>query len=138
MRLPLEENENRTNLTPLIDVVFLLLIFFLVATRFDQEEKEVSIRVPDVYKARPVSAGPQEVIINITADGDYVVTGEKLSEPQVRGLITSLTKNNPADLSAVQIRTDMDAQVKYSMAVVGMCEDQKIKHSFAVLEKRQR
>ncbi|HAY82963.1 MAG TPA: biopolymer transporter ExbD [Planctomycetaceae bacterium] len=137
MKLPLEENENSTNLTPLIDVVFLLLIFFLVATRFDQEEKEISIRVPDVYKARPVSAGPQEVIVNITADGEYIVTGETLTEPQVRGLISGLTKNNPADLSAVQIRTDMDAQVKFAMAVVGMCEDQKIKHSFSVLEKRQ-
>lgn len=137
MKLPLEENENPTNLTPLIDVVFLLLIFFLVATRFDQEEKELSIRIPDVYKARPVSAGPQEVVVNITAGGEYIVTGETLTEPQVRGLISGLTKNNPADLSAVQIRTDMDAQVKYAMAVVGMCEDQEIKHSFSVLEKRQ-
>ena len=137
MKLPLEENENPTTLTPLIDVVFLLLIFFLVATRFDQEEKELSIRIPDVYKARPVSAGPQEVVVNITAGGEYIVTGETLTEPQVRGLISGLTKNNPADLSAVQIRTDMDAQVKYAMAVVGMCEDQEIKHSFSVLEKRQ-
>lgn len=135
MKLPLEENDQGANLTPLIDVVFLLLIFFLVATRFDQEEKEVSIRVPDVYKARPVSAGPLEVIVNITPKGEYIVTGETLTEPQVRGLIAGLTKNNPADLSAVQIRTDMDAQVKYSMAVVGMCEDQEIKHSFSVLEK---
>ncbi len=137
MRMPLEGNESEgMNLTPLIDVVFLLLIFFLIATRFDQQEKELSIRIPDVYKARPVSAGPQEVVINITAEGEYVVMGDTLSENQVRGLIGSLTAKNPADLSTVQVRTDMDAKVRFSMAVVGMCEEQNIQHTFSVLEKR--
>ena len=137
MRMPLDSSEGEgMNLTPLIDVVFLLLIFFLIATRFDQQEKELSIRIPDVYKARPVSAGPQEVVVNITSEGDYVVMGETLSEPQLRKLIGSLTVKNPANLSTVQVRTDMDAKVRFAMAVVGMCEEQDIEHSFSVLEKR--
>lgn len=137
MRMPLDSNEGEgMNLTPLIDVVFLLLIFFLVATRFDQEELELSIRVPDVYKARPVSAGPLEVVVNITAEGEYIVVGETFSEPQLRKMIGSLVVKNPADLSTVQVRTDMDAKVRYAMAVVGMCEEQNIKHTFSVLENR--
>ena len=137
MRMPLDESDgDGMNLTPLIDVVFLLLIFFLVATRFNEEEKELSIRIPDVYKARPVSAGPREVVVNITADGQYIVTGKTLSESQLRKLIGSLVVKNPADLTTVQVRTDMDAKVRFSMAVVGMCEDQNIKHTFSVLEKR--
>lgn len=136
MRVPLEENDGPgMNLTALIDVVFLLLIFFLVATRFEQEEKELSIRIPDVYKARPVSAGPKEVVVNINAEGDYIVMGDTLSERQLRTVIGSLVKNNPADMSTVQVRTDMDAKVRFAMAVVGMCEEQEIQHSFSVLEK---
>jgi biopolymer transport protein ExbD len=137
MRVPVDENEGYgMNLTPMIDVVFLLLIFFLVATRFHREEKELSIRIPDVYQARPLSAGPKELVVNIDADGDYIVMGDQLSESQLRTLIGSLAKNNPADMSTVQVRTDMQAQVKYSMAVVGMCEEQSIKHTFSVLERR--
>ena len=137
MRMPLDDSEPQAgNLTPLIDVVFLLLIFFLVATRFDEEEKELSIRVPDVYKARPLSSGPQEVIVNINADGEYIVVGDTLTEPQLRSLIGSLTTNNPPDMSTVQVRTDMDTRVRFAMAVVGMCEEQNIKHTFSVLEKR--
>ena len=137
MRVPVEENDSHEmNLTPMIDVVFLLLIFFLVATRFHQEEKELSIRIPDVYKARPLSEGPKELVVNISADGDYIVMGDELSEPQLRTLIGSLAKKNPVDMSTVQVRTDMEAQVKYSMAVVGMCEEQEIKHTFTVLERR--
>ena len=47
MRLPDESHQSDgPNLTPVIDVVFLLLIFFLVATRFDQEEKELDLELP--------------------------------------------------------------------------------------------
>jgi biopolymer transport protein ExbD len=137
MRMPLEAAEEAVNLTPLIDVVFLLLIFFLVATRFDQEEKELSIRIPDVYKARPLSAGPQEVVVNINAQGEYIVLGDTLSEPQLRTMIGTIAKKNPADLSKVQVRTDMDAKVRFAMAVVGMCEEQNIQHTFSVLEQRE-
>ena len=137
MHVPAEENDRHgMNLTPMIDVVFLLLIFFLVATRFHREEKELSIRIPDVYKARPLSAGPKELVVNINSDGDYIVMGDTVSETQLRTLIGSLAKKNPADMTTVQVRTDMEAQVKYSMAVVGMCEEQEIKHTFTVLEKR--
>jgi CheY-like chemotaxis protein len=49
MKLPLNNTESEgPNLTPVIDVVFLLLIFFLVATRFDQEERELDVELPEV------------------------------------------------------------------------------------------
>ena len=136
MRLPIDSTESEgINLTPLIDVVFLLLIFFLVATHFEQDEKELSIRIPDVYKARPLSAGPLETVVNINAEGEYIVLGNTLTEPQLRTMIGTLAKKNPVDLSTIQVRTDMDARVRFAMAVVGMCEEQNIKHTFSVLEK---
>jgi len=136
MRLPINDTEAEgLNLTPLIDVVFLLLIFFLVATHFEQDEKELAIRIPDVYKARPLSSGPLETVVNINADGEYIVLGKTISEPQLRTMIGAMANKNPADLSTIQVRTDMDARVRFAMAVVGMCEERNIKHTFSVLEK---
>ena len=136
MRVPLDETEPAgINLTALIDVVFLLLIFFLVATRFDQDEKELSIRIPDVYKARPLSAGPREMVVNINAEGQYIVLGDTLDETQLRTLLGSIAKKNPADLTTIEVRTDMDTRVRFAMAVIGMCEEHDIRHTFSVLEK---
>ena len=44
------------SLTPLIDVVFLLLIFFLVATRFAQEDRELDVELPSASEAKPLVA----------------------------------------------------------------------------------
>lgn len=137
MRYPDDESDSQgLNLTALIDVVFLLLIFFLVATRFDQEEKEISIRIPDVYKARPLAAGPKAMVVNINAEGQYIVAGDTLDEAQLRTLFGSIAKKNPTDMTTVEVRTDMDTRVKFAMAVVGMCEEQSLKHSFSVIEKK--
>ena len=66
-------------LTPLIDVVFNLLIFFLVATRFAEVERELPVALPQASEARPISARPSELFINIDAAGTYFVTGQIVS-----------------------------------------------------------
>ena len=57
------------SLTPLIDVVFLLLIFFLVATRFEQEERELDVLLPQASAAKPLITQPTELFVNVSADG---------------------------------------------------------------------
>ena len=57
------------SLTPLIDVVFLLLIFFLVATKFAEEERELNVLLPDASEAQPRTSKPRETIVNIDEAG---------------------------------------------------------------------
>ena len=57
------------NLTPLIDVVFLLLVFFLVATRFAEEDRELDVLLPSASEAAAVTAEPNELAINISETG---------------------------------------------------------------------
>ena len=57
------------SITPLIDVVFLLLIFFLVSSRFSEEERELDLNLPSVSEALPASAQPAEMVINIDEQG---------------------------------------------------------------------
>ena len=77
MRLPPSEAESDgPNMTPVIDMVFLLLIFFLCATRFDQEEREVSAVLPAVVESQPLSMPPEELVINVTRAGEFIVGGK--------------------------------------------------------------
>ena len=47
------------SLTPLIDVVFLLLIFFLVATRFAEEERSLEVKLPTASESKPMTFKPK-------------------------------------------------------------------------------
>ena len=81
MRLPPEANDYEgPNLTPVIDVVFLLLIFFLVATRYqeDTEERRLNqIKLPTAALAQPASMTPK-LVINITSDGRFVIEDHRI------------------------------------------------------------
>ena len=61
------------SMTSFMDIVFQLLIFFLVATRFDQEERELPVALPEVVLAQPLAMTP-ELVVNITRDGKYVTS----------------------------------------------------------------
>ena len=57
------------SLTPLIDVVFLLLIFFLVTSEFEEEERRLDIVLPSATSAVPMTSKPREVVVDIDASG---------------------------------------------------------------------
>jgi biopolymer transport protein ExbD len=104
---------------PLIDMVFLLLIFFLVATTFAQEEREINIQLPDASLSQPISAPPQQVIINILADGTTKVGGRAYDRPQLRELLTRVVTNEPE--REVLIRADERSIHKYFADVASLC-----------------
>ena len=62
-------------MTPLIDVVFLLLIFFLVASRLSQEDRELDVPLPTAANAMPMTSEAQELVVNIDDQGGIVVNG---------------------------------------------------------------
>jgi len=68
------QEEVTINLTPLIDIVFLLLIFFMVSTTFSKES-QLRIRLPDASPDAEVEQRPSRLVIAITASGDYSIRG---------------------------------------------------------------
>ena len=80
--------ELELNITPLIDIVFLLLIFFMVSTTF-QKQSELEIQLP---KAQQDATGepPDPLEIVISADGQYAIGGRKLSDNDLNTLIDAL------------------------------------------------
>ena len=82
-------------MTPMIDMVFLLLIFFLVATTFQQTEREMQIALPFASSSAPISALLQELIVNVDADGKIIVGGRVVEPDELRSLVASAVQTNP-------------------------------------------
>ena len=124
MRLPTTEVElGVPNMMPMIDIIFLLLIFFLMASRFEQEERDLKVALPEVVEAQPL-AMTQDLVVNITPEGTYLVAQQSYSEEALAALLEQSRRTNPQ--RAVLIRGDGRAAWKYGVRVMGMCNKAKI------------
>jgi biopolymer transport protein ExbD len=133
MKLPFETNDFAgPDLTPVIDVVFLLLIFFLVATRYDQEERELDVVLPEVTQAKPLSMTP-ELVINVMRTGQYRIAQSQIDERQLAGIIRESHKNNPHQ--SVLIRGDGEVALKHAVRVMGLCNAVGMDYRIAALEE---
>lgn len=109
------------DLTPVIDMVFNLLIFFLVATTFLQTEREMRIALPFASSAAPISAMLQEVIINVDAEGKIIVSGKTLTPEDLRGLMGNAVQANPEQ--KVTVRGDRSTAYANIVAVLDICKN---------------
>ncbi len=123
MTVKIKKGEALTNLslTPLIDMVFNLLIFFLVASRFAEEERELEVNLPDASEARPLVAQPKELFINIDRQGRYYVTAKIVSIEELEAICRRAATNNPGRASAV-IRADRDCRWQPIVAAINVCK----------------
>lgn len=111
------QEEVSINLTPLIDVVFLLLIFFMVSTTFTKET-HLSIDLPQsTGDARLVQAEQIELIIS--KNGDFAINGEALVNAQLDTVKRALSKFSGGDTKMALIIT-ADAQAAYQSVVTAM------------------
>ena len=111
---------NALNMTPLIDVVFLLLIFFLVTAQFAQESRELPVRLPDAVAARPLTETPEALIINIDRQGAYFVDLQPVSEQRLLEILRQAKTNNPASQS-VQILADRSVPFDAVVGAMDAC-----------------
>jgi biopolymer transport protein ExbD len=113
------------SLTPLIDVVFLLLIFFLVATRFEQEERELELALAQASDAQPLIDKPEELFVNVTDDGAYFLGGRPVSRDALQLALTRAWMRNGSQ--QVVIRADKESRTKHVVAVMNMCNKANIR-----------
>ncbi|QQD24080.1 biopolymer transporter ExbD [Venatoribacter cucullus] len=107
--------EVAVNLTPLIDIVFLLLIFFMVSTTFTKEN-HLSIDLPEASSEQRTAA-PQAIEILISASGEYSINDQALINHQLdtlkRGLQKALGDNRTAPvIITADARTPHEAVVR--------------------------
>lgn len=109
------------SLTPMIDVLFMLLIFFLVTTRFDEQDREMDMPLPDASEAVPVTIAPKELFINIDLQGHFFVNGETLDAPELEDVLVRAAANNPGNQSVI-VRAHKDVPVHFVVTAINLCK----------------
>ncbi|MBN2216485.1 MAG: biopolymer transporter ExbD [Pirellulales bacterium] len=71
------------NLTPMIDIVFLLIIFFMVGTKFTELERKIGLEVPQVTDHGTLTAAPEKRIVNVYRDGTITLDREPVTLDQL-------------------------------------------------------
>ena len=66
------------NMTSMIDVVFLIIIFFMVATKFDELDRSIGLQLPEVAEA-PAAAQKSKQVVTVYRDGQFALDGENVS-----------------------------------------------------------
>jgi biopolymer transport protein ExbD len=122
------------SMTPLIDVVFLLLIFFLVSSRFSEEERELDLNLPSVTEALPATAQPDEMVVNIDEQGRYYIDGAFRQVEQVEQILRRAKANNPLTQTVV-IRADRKADWEPVAIAIGLCKKVGINEFTATIDE---
>ena len=89
------DEEAPINLMPLIDMVFLLLIFFLVASTIAQEERDLSIQLPSLTRPQALSDAPKQLIVNVDEAERILVAGQVVEADELRAMLAEVKANEP-------------------------------------------
>jgi biopolymer transport protein ExbD len=107
-------------LAPMIDIVFLLLIFFIVTWQFTKSETELSVSVPTAHEGAEPERQRGEIVINILADGMIKIEGTSVDLPQLLKKLASIAaqyENQP-----VRIRGDGGVAYQRIVEVIDTCQ----------------
>ena len=103
----------------LMDVIFLLLCFFVTSSVFSQWETEISSALPTAKSSTVPGRMPGEIILNVAADGNVTVNGQKLSLAEVTERLTRIAKLYPGQ--PVVIRADKTTKYEALVSVIDAC-----------------
>ena len=107
-------------MTPMIDVVFLLMIFFLVASKLDEDDRSIDVVLPDAAAAKPLTARPREFVINIDRDGNYFAGARPVSLEELGRLLRQAVADEPARQTVI-VRADENVAHKFVVGAMDAC-----------------
>ena len=115
-------------MTPMIDIVFLLLIFFLVATTFREEEREMQVALPFASSSAPISTMLKEFIVNVVEDGTIIVGGRRIDDAELRTMVRDAVAVNPEQ--KVTVRGDRGTAYANIIQVLDVCKNEGIQQPY--------
>jgi biopolymer transport protein ExbD len=107
-------------MTPMIDIVFLLMIFFLVASKLDEDDRALDVVLPHADAAQPLTSRPREFVINIDRAGNYFAGARPVRLEELRELLVQAAADNPVRQTVV-VRADEEAAHKFVVAAMDAC-----------------
>ena len=107
-------------LAPMIDILLLLLSFFIISWQFSRSETELNVSVPTAQEGAEPERVRGEIIINVLGDGSIKVEGSEMDLTQLAGKLTAIAKqfeNQP-----VRIRGDGGVAYQRIVEVIDTCQ----------------
>ena len=139
MKLPSSHSGRRGlrfNITPLIDVVFLLIIFFLVASHIVRSQAQEPVELPDAVQVHENESAPVQLTITVSRDGALSVGGNPISLDALGERLTELASQNPPP--EIRIRGDRVATYRHVEPILLRCAELGIRDvKFAVQKAGQ-
>ena len=106
-------------LAPMIDIMFLLLCFFIAAQIYAQWESEIDIKLPTAATGEIPDRLPAEIIINVRQDGVTVVNQRQLKQEGLSDLLTRIVAIYPGQ--PVLIRADKRTAYEHVIGILDLC-----------------
>ena len=106
-------------LTSMLDVIFLLLCFFVTVSVFSQWESEITIKLPSASTAEEPDRLPGEIIVNLDKDGKVSVNSKRLGLIELKDRLARVAKFYPDQ--AVIIRADKEVRYELLVEVIDAC-----------------
>jgi biopolymer transport protein ExbD len=107
-------------MTSMIDIVFLLMIFFLVASKLDQDDRSLDVILPQASAAKPLTSRPREFVINIDRAGNYYAGARPVPLQELTDLLVQSAADNP-ERQTVILRADEETAHKFVVAAMDAC-----------------
>ncbi len=111
--------EPSINLTSMLDVVMLLIIFFMLSTQFREEERQYDVKLPSVADATALTGQPDELVVNVSAEGAILLRQEQLTLDQLEAAMRGAAEKFSGQ--AVIIRGDGSVPYQLIMDVMAAC-----------------
>lgn len=128
------DHSDSINMTPIIDIVFNLLIFFLLSSTYLHEQSQLELELPQVSTASPITEAPDEITVQVLADGRVMLEGKELSLASLRTRLREAHANYPDQAVAVS----GDARVMYERVaeVIAVCKEAQIKRLDVLVQEK--
>ncbi len=117
-----QDDQPSLNLTPMIDIVFLLIIFFMVGTKFTElhdAEQRIPLKVPTVSNAGTLTSAPSKRTINVYRDGTLSFDGKDLTREELQRQLAQAHAEYPQ--VGIVVRGDADGKFQYVADVLATC-----------------
>jgi len=115
-----EDSSSVINISSLLDVMFILIIFFLATTTFQSEERDIKVNLPESTEGKAISSATKVIVINVRRDGTYVLANRELGVEEMEKLILAAVKADPGQ--KVLIRGDREALHGHVAVAVALCK----------------
>jgi biopolymer transport protein ExbD len=136
IRRNFEQEPEPIQMAPLIDIVFLTLVFFMATTVYGVLESEVDITLPTAETSVPSTRTQGEIYINLKADGSIVVNNRKVTLSELQEVLNKVSQFFPG--SSVIIRGDQKALLGNAIQVLDCCRKARIQNiAFATIKENQ-